>query len=162
MRNMRKRNLILLPLIPFLLACFLATVQAAERKVIHSNPPPEYAKLKNPLTDEDPKTLGEKDPNIMAGRLLYERTCARCHGIRGDGKGPEAVGFMSPIPPVNFTDPEAIAKVSQGYVKWRIDEGGFDEPFRSAMPSWKYDFTEDQKWQIILYVYKNAGVSPKR
>jgi hypothetical protein len=69
---------------------------------------------------------------------------------------------MTPIPPVDFTDREAIAAVSQGYVKWRIDEGGLDEPFRSAMPSWKYGFTEDQKWQIILYVYKNAGVSPKR
>lgn len=161
-RIMKRVFFLMLPLTLFLIAGPDASAQQAKRKVIHSTPPIEYGALKNPLTNEDPKTLPDNDPNIKAGRALYERTCASCHGIRGDGKGPEAAGFSFPIKPVDFTDKEAIAAVSQAYVMWRIDEGGLDEPFRTAMPSWKNDFTEKEKWQIILYLYKNAGVSPKK
>lgn len=157
---MSMRRYIILALILSLLPVSMAMAQQ-KKKVIHSSPPIEYVGLKNPLTDADPKSLPDNDFNIQAGKFLYERTCARCHGIRGDGKGQEAAGFMTPIPPVDFTDPEAIAAVDQGYAKWRIDEGGLQEPFLSAMPSWKNDFTETQKWQVILYLYKNAGVSPK-
>ena len=131
------------------------------RKVIHSVPDLDYAGLENPLTGADPKTLPDNDPNILAGKRLYEATCAACHGVRADGKGPEADGFVTPIRPVDLTDPDAIAMLDQGYVLWRIDAGGLEEPFYSAMPAWKDDFTETEKWQIVLYVYKNAGVSPK-
>ncbi|MBI5467592.1 MAG: cytochrome c [Deltaproteobacteria bacterium] len=131
------------------------------RKVIHSTPPLDYVGLENPLTSADPKTLPDNDPNILAGKRLYGKTCAVCHGVRSDGKGPEAEGFVTPIRPVDLTDPDAIAMLDQSYVLWRIDDGGLDEPFYSAMPGWKDDFTETEKWQIILYLYKNAGVSPK-
>lgn len=157
-----KKLILIVPLIFSLIA--FSDLFAAEKtikKVIHSTPPIDYAGLENPLTQADPKTLPDNDPNILAGKRLYEATCAACHGIRGDGRGPEADGFVTPIRPVDFTDLEAIAAVDQGYVLWRIDEGGQDEPFYSAMPFWKEDFTETEKWQIILYLYKNAGVSPK-
>ncbi|MBI3813788.1 MAG: cytochrome c [Nitrospinae bacterium] len=167
---MKKKILFLIvPLIFSLLA--FSDASAAEkgkqvkekqvRKVIHYTPPLEYSRLENPLTKADPKTLPDNDPNILAGKRLYEKTCANCHGIRGDGKGPEADGFVTPIRPVDMTDSEAIAVLDQSYVLWRIDEGGLGEPFYSAMPAWKDDFTETEKWQIILYTYKNAGVSPK-
>lgn len=159
---MKKVIIILLALVVSPIA--FADSHAAEkkiRKVIHSTPDMEYMGLENPLTKEDPKALPDNDPNILAGKRLYENTCAVCHGIRGDGKGPEADGFVTPIRPVDFTDSDAIAALDQGYVLWRIDVGGLDEPFYSAMPTWKDDFTETEKWQIILYLYKNAGVSPK-
>lgn len=148
-------------LLAFSGAIAVEKVEKKVRKVIHSTPSLEYLGLENPLTKADPKTLPDNDPNILAGKRLYEKTCANCHGVRGDGKGPEAEGFVTPIRPVDMTDPEAIAVLSQSYVMWRIDEGGLGEPFYSAMPAWKDDFTETEKWQLVLYVYKNAGVSPK-
>ena len=157
-----KRILLIIPIVLSLMIC--SQVIAAEKKVrrvIHSTPDMEYMGLENPLTQADPKTLPDNDPNILAGKRLYEDTCAACHGIRGDGKGPEADCFVTPIKPVDFTDLNTIAKLDQAYILWRIDVGGFDEPFYSAMPAWKDDFTETEKWQIILYLYKNAGVSPK-
>lgn len=157
-----KKLFLIVPLIFSILGVSDAiSAEKKVRKVIHSVPDLEYAGLENPLTNADPKTLPDNDPNILAGKRLYERTCAVCHGIRGDGKGPEAGGFITPIKPVDLTDPDAIAALDQGYVLWRIDVGGLDEPFYSAMPAWKDDFTETEKWQIILYLYKNAGVSPK-
>ncbi|MFZ3090208.1 MAG: cytochrome c [Nitrospirota bacterium] len=165
-----KKIFMILPLILFLIV--FSNASAAEkkvgkkmekkvRKVIHSTPPLDYVGLENPLSKADPKSLPDNDPNILAGKRLFKATCAHCHGERADGNGPEAEGFVTPIKPVDLTDPEAIAQLDQGYVLWRIDEGGLDEPFYSAMPGWKDDFTETEKWQIILYLYKNAGVSPK-
>ncbi|MBI5875809.1 MAG: cytochrome c [Deltaproteobacteria bacterium] len=157
-----KKMLLIIPIVLSLM--IFSQVIAAEKKVkkvIHYTPDAEYMGLENPLTKANPKTLPDNDPNILAGKRLYEATCAVCHGVRSDGKGPEADGFMTPIRPVDFTDTDAIAALDQGYILWRIDTGGFDEPFYSAMPAWKDDFTETEKWQIILYIYKNAGVSPK-
>ncbi len=138
--------------------------QAKEKvkKVIHSTPPLEYVGLENPLTKADPKTLPAKDPNIVAGKALYEANCAPCHGTKTDGKGKEAKGFAAPIKPVNFKDPEAISALDQGYLFWRIKEGGPGDPFYTAMPAWGEDFSDKEIWQIILYVYRAAGVSPKQ
>jgi len=159
---MKKIIFLIAPLIFFQSAFSIANAAVEkEKKVIHSTPPIDYVGLKNPLTEADPKTLPDNDPNILAGKKLYEATCMACHGEKSNGKGSEAEGFVTPIKPVDLTDPEAIAKLDQGYIFWRINEGGLDDPFYSAMPAWSDDFTETEKWQIILYVYKNAGVSPK-
>jgi len=161
---MKKIIFLIAPLIFFLSAFSIADAaekKEKEKKVIHSTPPIDYVGLKNPLTTADPKTLPDNDPNILAGKKLYEATCTACHGEKSDGKGPEAEGFVTPIKPVDLTDPEAIAKLDQGYILWRINEGGLSDPFYSAMPAWMDDFTETEKWQLILYMYKNAGVSPK-
>jgi mono/diheme cytochrome c family protein len=131
------------------------------KKVIHGSPPLEYVGLKNPLTSADPKSLPGTDPNIQSGKTLYERHCAACHGVRTTGDGPEAVGYLTPISPADLTDPEAIATLDQAYVFWRISEGGREAPFLSAMPTWKDELTEEQVWQVVLYIYKAAGVSPK-
>src|SRR3990167_2782540 len=146
---MKKIIFLIAPLIFFLSAFSIADAaekKEKEKKVIHSTQPIDYVGLKNPLTTADPKTLPDNDPNILAGKKLYEATCTACHGEKSDGKGP---------------DPEAIAKLDQGYILWRINEGGLSDPFYSAMPAWMDDFTETEKWQLILYMYKNAGVSPK-
>src|SRR3989338_11134342 len=122
-----KRILLIIPIVLSLMIC--SQVIAAEKaekkveKVIHSTPDAEYMGLENPLTQADPKTLPDNDPNILAGKRLYEDTCGACHGIRGDGKGPEADGFVTPIKPVDFTDLNTIAKLDQAYILWRIDVG---------------------------------------
>jgi mono/diheme cytochrome c family protein len=133
----------------------------AVKKVIHSTPPVEYVGLKNPLTSADPKTLAATDTNIQEGKTLYERHCAPCHGTGAKGDGPETAGFLTPIRPVDLADPESLATLDQGYVFWRITEGGRETPFLSVMPSWKDELTEEERWQIILYIYKTVGVSPK-
>lgn len=109
----------------------------------------------------DPRTASDTNPNFKAGRELYNNTCARCHGVRGDGKGPEADGFQTPLPPANFMTSGGLVAGGYEYAYKRLDEGGRGAPFFSAMPSWRYDFTETQKWQIILYLYKNAGIAPQ-
>jgi mono/diheme cytochrome c family protein len=114
----------------------------------------------------DPRTVPDTDPNFKAGRELYNNTCARCHGVRGDGRGPEADGFLTPVPVANFMVSEDLVSGGYEYAYKRLNEGGRGaadiRAYKfSAMPSWQYDFTEAQKWQIILYLFKNAGIAPK-
>jgi mono/diheme cytochrome c family protein len=40
---------------------------------------------------------------LTYGRSLYFRNCSPCHGLLGNGRGPNA--WTMPVPPANFTDP---------------------------------------------------------
>ena len=98
------------------------------------------------------------------GRALYQINCRPCHGSMADGAGPMAGGFQ--LRPINFTDPGTIATVVESYAFWRVTEGGpvlpsTSTPWDSAMPIWKDDLTDDEKWKIILAEYDTAGVDPR-
>lgn len=132
-------------------APFVFAEPPLEKKIIHGSAPLEYAVMKN--------TLKKSPENLLAGKLLYEANCAPCHGIRSDGKGVEAAGFWPP--PADFTDPQTIAALKEGYLFWRIKEGGLQSPFKSAMPAFGDLLTDLEVWQIISYEYENAGAAPK-
>lgn len=123
-----------------------------EKKIIHGTPPLEYVGLTN--------SLKRTAINFTAGKFLYNANCAPCHGIDSNGQGPEARGFWPP--PADFTNKETIAALKEGYLFWRIKEGGLEEPFKSAMPAFGDALTDKEIWQIIMYEYKNAGVEPSR
>ena len=132
----------------------------AERTVVHSASPLEFVGIENPLTSEDPKALPSDNELIKYGEVLYQNNCSWCHGKVADGKGEFAQGFLPR--PANFKDTGTIAQLKQSYLLWRITEGGWEEPFFSAMPRWHEDIDDDEKWAIILYEYHHAGVSPRR
>ncbi|MFQ5851307.1 MAG: c-type cytochrome [Candidatus Binatia bacterium] len=132
----------------------------AERTVVHSASPLEFVGIENPLTSEDPKELPSDNKLIKYGEVLYQNNCRWCHGKDADGKGEFAQGFLPR--PANFKDTGTIAQLKQSYLLWRITEGGWEEPFFSAMPRWHEDIDDDEKWAIILYEYHHAGVSPRR
>ncbi|MFQ5873254.1 MAG: cytochrome c [Dehalococcoidia bacterium] len=138
----------------------VATIQPPpERTVVHSASPLDFVGIDNPLSDQDPKTLADDDPLIKYGETLYQQNCRWCHGKEANGKGEFAQGFLPR--PANFKDPGTIAQLKQSYLLWRITEGGWEEPFLSAMPRWHEDIDDDEKWAIILYEYHHAGVSPR-
>ena len=108
----------------------------------HVDPPEEYEGLTNPL---------EGDPDaIAAGEEIYTTNCATCHGENGKGDGPAAAG-LDPQP-ADFTDQAMMMDMSDGYLFWRVTEGGAFEPFNSAMPPWGQSLTEDERWQVISYI----------
>jgi len=108
----------------------------------HIDPPSDYASLNNPLD-------GDSDA-IEAGRVIFEAQCASCHGADGMGNGPSAAA-LDPKP-ANFTDTEMMKDMSDGFMFWRVTEGGMFGPFNSVMPSWKSVLSEDQRWQVITYI----------
>lgn len=102
-------------------------------------PPTTFAILKNSQTGEEA---------AAAGQALYQANCASCHGETGTGDG-VAAQSLNPKPK-DLSGP--IREMSDGYLYWRMAEGGAMAPFYSAMPAWKNQLREEQIWQIITYL----------
>ena len=99
------------------------------------------------------------------GGEIYIRNCMYCHGDNLDGKGHFAPGFNPP--PANFQDPGTIAMLQEAYLFWRIAKGGpglpkESTPWNSVMPPWEDRLTEEQIWQVIIYLYEATGQQPRR
>lgn len=127
----------------------------AENRTIHPAPPGEFVGLANPL----PRT----QENIVQGQGRYFSLCFPCHGAF-DGKGPAAPGFNPP--PANFKDPGTIAQLQESYLFWRIKKGGVGlpvegMPWKSAMPRWEFELSDEEIWKIIMGEYAGAGQEPR-
>ncbi len=122
------------------------------------------AKLHSGTTDRGLAQLALMEKRLFEGRALYQINCRPCHGVSGGGDGPMAYGFS--LRPINFTDSGTIDTLVEGYTFWRIENGGpslppESTPWDSAMPVWKHDLTEIERWTIMLAEYDIAGVSPR-
>ncbi|RME41214.1 MAG: cytochrome c [Caldilineae bacterium] len=108
----------------------------------HADPPAEFADLSNPFAGDEEA--------IAAGKTIFETNCVPCHGPKGEGDGPAAAN-LNPKP-ANLSDGDMMGMLSDGYLYWRVTEGGAMEPFNSAMPAWKTVLSEEQVWQVLSYV----------
>jgi len=166
---------ILLVVIP-LLAGWIAYLQVrpkitppAELRSIHPAPPGNVTvdgqtiniqTAANPFRDAN----GKPDPEAMiAGKEVYGQYCVYCHGDALDGEGFFAHA-VRPLP-ADFTDPGTIAQLGESFVFWRIATGGPGLPsegkgWKSAMPAWEGTLTQDQIWQVTLYLYEATGQQP--
>jgi mono/diheme cytochrome c family protein len=98
---------------------------------------PEKARAKtNPLS-QDPGA-------IPAGRLLFERHCAECHGDNAEGKkGPNLRA-------------EEVQSAPPGAIFWVLTNG----VVRHGMPVWSR-LPEPERWQLVSYL-KSLGVGAPR
>lgn len=108
----------------------------------HVEAPDEFALLINPY-------VGDNEA-VTAGKVIFETSCATCHGPGGKGDGPAAEA-LDPKP-ATLADGTMMNTLSDGYLFWRVSKGGMMEPFNSAMPAWETGLTEEQRWQVISYV----------
>jgi len=120
-----------------------------------------YNGLENPFRNATPE---EREAARVAGRNLYFRDCAPCHGAKHDGDGPEA--RAQGLKPVSFRDPGTIATLVEDAVFWRVNEGAVglppvSTPWDSAMPAWHDDLTAEEIWQIVLSEFDDAEVDPR-
>ncbi|MEE9260567.1 MAG: cytochrome c [Candidatus Scalindua sediminis] len=117
--------------------------------------------LENPLRSD----VANFSKYIEEGAVIYFKNCFFCHGDNLDGNGHFAEA-LNPRPG-NFTDPGTIAQLQESYVFWRISKGGRGlpgegTPWNSAMPAWENILTEEEIWQVIIYIYDAASVKPRR
>lgn len=96
--------------------------------------PEKATKMKNPIK---PTIV-----SIQKGKEIYEKKCALCHGVRGDGKGPASEG-LNPKP-ANFR--ERHGTMTDGEHFWKMTTG------KGAMPSFEKDMTVEERWHVINYV----------
>jgi mono/diheme cytochrome c family protein len=100
------------------------------------------------LRDPEPVT----ESSIASGRALYRENCVACHGERGRGNGPSAVGLDPPpadlvlhVP--QHTDGELFYMISRGMPN-------------SAMPAWRSALTDRERWEIAHYLRVLASGTP--
>ena len=157
---------VVLALVPLLagLALWAWTAPRAESPTIlriqHPTLPGAYERLENPL-----RARPDRAAVLAEGREIFQRSCRPCHGDAADGAGPAAWGLT--LKPASFTDPGTIATVVEAYAYWRVTEGGPGlppeaTPWDSAMPAWRDDLTDEQRWKAVLAAYDLAGVEPRR
>jgi mono/diheme cytochrome c family protein len=107
--------------------------------------PEEAKRVVNPLKPSQ--------ANLPAARALYLDKCAECHGDAGKGDGSQAK--MYDPRPTNFTDAARMNSASDGELFYKISEG------HRPMPAFKKRYTEEQRWQLVLFLRSMAQTQPK-
>jgi mono/diheme cytochrome c family protein len=72
----------------------------------------------------------------LAGKKLYRRYCAQCHGPEGRGQG-KAPDLHSPV----------VQNALPGTLFWFLKNGNL----REGMPSWSH-LPDERLWQLITYL----------
>ena len=106
---------------------------------------PEAQKLKNP----EPKNT----ETVEAGKKLYQRYCASCHGPNGKGDGGLA---LSGGEPSDLTDDAWDHGSTDGEIFVVIRDG-----VSADMLAYKDKLTEKQIWQVVNYI-RSIGPKPSK
>ncbi|RKU32094.1 cytochrome C [Candidatus Poribacteria bacterium] len=172
----RVRRLVLVIAIPVLLTGFTYTNLAqktpppGDPRDAHPTPPLEL-KYKDEVIEtmqkaQNPYRHYEKDDpeafksHVENGRRVYYDNCFYCHGDHLDGQGHFAHG-LQPLP-ANFQDPGIIPNFQESFFFWRISKGGpglpaSGTPWNSAMPVWEDHLTQEEIWDVILFLSDYTG-----
>ena len=142
-------------------------------RTVHPAPPETITVHEQPIdliTAGNPyRELEQSDPEAFAGhvengRRVYFENCFYCHGdaMGGDGMFAQA---LNPIPS-NFTDPGVLPMLQESFIFWRVSKGapGLPEeggPWDSAMPAWEKFLSEEEMWDVILFLYDFTGQRPR-
>lgn len=103
---------------------------------------PEAQKLRNP----EPVNA----ESVEAGKRLYQRFCASCHGPQGKGDGSLALAGGTPS---DLTDDEWDYGSTDGEIFVAIRDG-----VSADMLAYKEKLTEKQIWQVVNFI---RSIGPK-
>ncbi len=142
-------------------------------RTVHPAPPDAitvHEREVNLITADNPyRALEQTDKaafqqHLDNGRRVYFQNCFYCHGdaMAGDGMFAHA---LNPIPS-NFTDQGVLPMLQESFLFWRIAKGGpglpeEGGPWDTAMPAWENFLTEEEMWDVILFLYDFNGYRPR-
>ena len=178
-RQYRVALLIVMLLIPAAVAAwtFASMNQAPQPpssgRTIHPPPPSSITfqgtsinltTANNPLRELQHTDEAAFAEHVANGRRIYFENCFYCHGDNMEGAGMFAHGY-DPLP-ANFNDATTIAMLQESYLFWRIAKGApglpsESTPWSSAMPAWEDFLTEEEIWEVIIYLYEFTGFEPR-
>lgn len=98
-----------------------------------------------------PAPAGTPDAaDLDAGRSLYRRYCATCHGDEGRGDGPSAGGLATR--PSDFTDGRRLNRVPDEFLRNVILDGGPAEGLSPAMPPFRAFLEDRDVTRLVAYL----------
>jgi mono/diheme cytochrome c family protein len=86
--------------------------------------------------------------SVDAGRKIYTQRCAKCHGEKGEGDGPDAKELN--LHPAKFTD-SSVRQETDGALYWKITVG------KKGMPDFGKRLSPNDRWNVINFVRTLAG-----
>ncbi len=118
----------------------------------------------NPYRQLERSNPEEFRMHVENGRRVYYRNCVFCHGDDLSGNGMFVHG-LDPIP-TNFADGATIAGLRETFLFWRVAKGGpglpeEGGPWDTAMPAWESMLTEEEMWDVVLFLYDFTGERPR-
>ena len=92
-----------------------------------------------------PNPLENEPDALLAGGKLFQRNCAECHGLKGEG-GKRAPSLLR----------EEVRQATPGTLFWVLTNG----VVWHGMPDWS-KLPEPQRWQIVTFLKSfKASVTP--
>lgn len=123
------------------LGCRAKTPTKAETQIV------DWTKLHITIGGRnDINPLKPTPENIADGKQNFTSYCMICHGLDGQNTGVPFASSMSPPVP-SLASPQVQA-YTDGQLKWIIENGIYP----SGMPPSKGDFSDDDMWQMVLYI----------
>lgn len=110
-----------------------------------------HERFRSALGSDAQLDLPTRRVDLAAGRALYEKNCASCHGLTGLGDGPAAKGMELAPPAIGRHD--AVADVSPGLM-YRIVAVGISG---TPMAGWASVLSADERWDVVTYVNTLRG-----
>jgi len=142
-------------------------------RTVHPSPPPtitvgeheiDLVRGDNPLRPLKQSDADRYAQHVENGRQSYYKNCFYCHG---DGLGADGLFAhgLNPVP-TDFTDPGILPNFTEGFFFWRVAKGapGLPEdggPWASAMPVWEDFLTEEEMWEVVLFLYEFTDQPPR-
>ncbi len=93
--------------------------------------------------------------SLQTGRSLFQEHCANCHGLRGQGDGPQAVALRARIPDARLDLTGSLAERTASLRDWFqvVTQGRADR----GMPPWSNALSESERWAVVLYAWSLAA-----
>lgn len=137
-------------LLPLSLLVF-ATLSACSFSLAEDIKPPPGSEMQMPVDRTQPEvTSGPMYPMVPPrpanGSSLYTEKCAPCHGISGQGDGPQAAELPNPVAPLG--NPEFARQAAPADWYEMVSRGNLERfmpPFTSL--------SDRQRWDVVAYSY---------
>lgn len=104
---------------------------------------------------------------LARGRRIYNQLCASCHGVAGDGNGPEAARIREQVwtwgrgvGPGIFTDRDWMAYRKPVELYQRVAEG-VQRRGLELMPAYAGRLSPDEIWTVVEYLWTFVYTPPQ-
>ena len=93
---------------------------------------------------EKAKTLTQKldEASVLRGKAIYTAHCLSCHGVKGQGDGPESKKQSHPV-----ANLQKLAKEIPDFTFFMSIS-----QWQGTMPGWKESFNEPEREDLVSYI----------